>query len=158
MAAPGVSSALLVVRRPSNAKFQRGKNRRINEVQPVRPGKAKLQALTKQANQHSKEDWENAFNAISDWVAITDLKGRILRTNTIAEKFTGVALSEIVGQSCCKLVHGSQKPIPGCPCKRCSTLVSARPQNFKCRAATAGCWSPLTRWWIRRESLSVQCT
>jgi len=95
-----------------------GKDKHIQQVHPVRPGKAKLQALTKQANHRSKEDWENTFNAISDWVAITDLKGRILRTNTTAEKFTGVAMSEIVGQSCCKLVHGSEKPIPGCPLQK----------------------------------------
>jgi PAS domain S-box-containing protein len=95
-----------------------GKDAQIQQVHPVRPGKAKLQALTKQANQRSKEDWEKTFNAISDWVAITDLKGRILRTNTAAEKFTGVPMSEIVGQSCCKLVHGSEKPIPCCPLQK----------------------------------------
>lgn len=95
-----------------------GKDTQSQQVHWVRPGKAKLQALTKQANQRSKEDWENTFNAISDWVAITDLKGRILRTNTAAEKFTGVPMSEIVGQSCCKLIHGSEKPIPCCPLQK----------------------------------------
>jgi PAS domain S-box-containing protein len=119
-----------------------GKNRRINEVQPVRPGKAKLQPVTTQANQRSKEDWENTFNAISDWVAITDLKGRILRTNTIAEKFTGVALSEIVGQSCCKLVHVSDGPIPGCPLLR--MLDSGRRESIEVQVPGSERWLMVT--------------
>jgi len=119
-----------------------GKNRRINEVHAVRPGKAKLQALTKQANQRSKEDWENTFNAISDWVAITDLQGRILRTNTIAEKFTGVAPSEIVGQSCCRLVHGSEKPIPGCPLQK--MLHTRRRESAELQVAGSNRWLLVT--------------
>jgi PAS domain S-box-containing protein len=91
-----------------------GKKRTIQQIPARRSRKVEVEDIP----QRSKEDWENAFNAISDWVAITDLKGRILRTNTIAEKFTGVAMSEIVGQSCCKLFHGSEKPILGCPLQK----------------------------------------
>ncbi|MBW8041649.1 MAG: PAS domain S-box protein [Planctomycetes bacterium] len=67
------------------------------------------------AVRRSKQQWENTFNAMSDWVVLTDLNGRILRTNRTGEDFTGISLTEIVGQSCCKLVHGSDEHIPGCP-------------------------------------------
>ncbi|MEE9369908.1 MAG: ATP-binding protein, partial [Sedimentisphaerales bacterium] len=68
-----------------------------------------------EALQRSRKDWEETFNAISEWVVLVDLKGRILRTNRAGEEFTGKPLAEIVGQSCCKLVHGSEKHIPDCP-------------------------------------------
>ncbi len=66
----------------------------------------------------SKKNWENTFDSMSDWVFMIDLKGRVLRTNRAGEDFTGIPLTEIVGQLCCKLVHDSEKPIPGCPLKK----------------------------------------
>ncbi len=76
------------------------------------------QTMIAEALERSKKEWVNTFNAISDWVCMVDLKGRILRTNRIGEEFTGVPLDEIIDQSCCKLVHGSEKQIPGCPLKK----------------------------------------
>jgi len=73
------------------------------------------QTMIAEVLQRGKEDWEKTFNAISDWVVMTDLTGRILRTNRAGEDFTGIPVAEIVGQSCCKLVHGCEKHIPGCP-------------------------------------------
>ncbi len=73
------------------------------------------QTAIAKALERSKKDWAKTFNAMSDWVALIDLKGRILRTNRAGENFTGRTLDEIIGQSCCRLVHGSEKHIPGCP-------------------------------------------
>jgi PAS domain S-box-containing protein len=52
---------------------------------------------------------------MSDWVVLMDVKGRILRTNDIGEEFVGVPVAEMAGQTCCKLVHGSDTPLPNCP-------------------------------------------
>jgi len=49
---------------------------------------------------------------------VTDLEARIVQSNQAGEKFTGVPLAEIVGQTCCKLVHGTDAPIPGCPLQK----------------------------------------
>jgi len=93
------------------------------------------QTMIAEVLQRGKEEWEKTFNAISDWVAMTDLKGRILRTNRAGEDFTGIPVAEIVGQSCCKLVHGSEKPIPGCPLLKmlatgqCATAELQVPQS-----------------------------
>jgi len=73
------------------------------------------QTAIAQALERSKKEWVETFNAMSDWVVLIDLKGRILRTNRAGENFLGKTLDEIIGQSCCKLVHGSDKYIPGCP-------------------------------------------
>jgi PAS domain S-box-containing protein len=89
--------------------------------------KTKLERVRRDSTEHKKaedvlrrshKEWEDTFNAISDWVAVTDLKARILRTNRIGEDFTGIPLPEIVGQSCCKLIHGSDKHIAGCPLQK----------------------------------------
>jgi len=63
----------------------------------------------------SKKEWEKTFNTISDWVVLMDVKGRILRTNDIGGEFVGVPVAEMAGQTCCKLVHGSDAPLPNCP-------------------------------------------
>ncbi len=67
------------------------------------------------AVQTSKKEWENTFNAMSDWISLLDLEARILHTNLAGEKFTGISPAEMVGPTCCKLAHGSEKPLPGCP-------------------------------------------
>jgi len=67
---------------------------------------------------HGKREWEDTFDAMSDWVSVTDLEARIVQSNQAGEKFTGVPLAEIVGQTCCKLVHGTDAPIPGCPLQK----------------------------------------
>ncbi len=67
------------------------------------------------ALRRSKREWENTFDAITDWISLLDLEARILRTNLVGEKFTVVPPAQMVGQVCCKLVHGSEKPLPGCP-------------------------------------------
>jgi PAS domain S-box-containing protein len=72
-----------------------------------------------EALQRSKTEWESTFDAMSDWVGLIDLQTyRILRTNRVGEEFVGVPLAEIVGQVCCKLVHASERPVPGCPTQK----------------------------------------
>ena len=68
--------------------------------------------------QWSKREWEETFNAISDWVCLVDLDSRILKTNVAGEKFVSVPTEQAYGQTCCKLLHGSDKPIAGCPIQR----------------------------------------
>jgi two-component system cell cycle sensor histidine kinase/response regulator CckA len=70
------------------------------------------------ALQGNKREWEKTFNAISDWVCLVDLDSRILKTNVAGEKFVSVPMDQIFGQTCCKLLHGSDKPIAGCPTQR----------------------------------------
>ncbi len=71
-----------------------------------------------EALQRSKREWESTFDAMSDWVSLLDLEARILRTNRVGEELVGVPLTEMVGQISCKLVHDTEKPIPGCPLQK----------------------------------------
>ncbi len=73
---------------------------------------------TERVLQRSKREWETTFDAMSDWVSLLDLEARILRSNRVGEEVVGMPLTEVVGQTCCKLVHGSERPIPGCPLQK----------------------------------------
>ncbi len=65
-----------------------------------------------------KAEWESIFDAISDWVSLIDLDRKVLRSNLAGERFLGLPMSEISGQSCCALIHGSQDTINDCPFKK----------------------------------------
>ena len=41
--------------------------------------------------QFSEHWWEDTFNAISDWIVLTDIEGRIIQTNQSGEKYTKIA-------------------------------------------------------------------
>ena len=66
----------------------------------------------------SKKEWLSTFDAISDWVSLIDLKIRILRSNRAGENFVNLPTEERIGRTCCKLVHGTEEPIPGCPMQK----------------------------------------
>ena len=68
--------------------------------------------------QQSEKEWEMTFNAISDWICLVDGERKILRSNIAGEKICGVPVGDITGQTCCKLLHGTNTPINGCPVER----------------------------------------
>ncbi len=67
---------------------------------------------------HSKKEWEQTFDAISDWVCLVDLDGRILRTNAAAERFIGLTPREAAGRQCCPMLFGSPGPAEDCPLRK----------------------------------------
>ncbi len=107
-----------------------GKSRKnskgIGEVGSKRSGKKRFERVERVFADEKREEagtaarggLEKAFDAISDWVCLVDTKSHILRSNSAGERFTGLGTEEMVGQLCCKLVHGSDKPIAGCPLKK----------------------------------------
>jgi PAS domain-containing protein len=71
----------------------------IVELHPTKPDITEHKKA-EEAVRRSKQQWENTFNAMSDWVILIDLGGRIVRTNRAGENFTGKPLAEITGKSC----------------------------------------------------------
>jgi len=106
----------------------RDKNvRNTREFREQHTRKPKLESINSKIPKIQKEEilsleedniWENSFNAVSDWIVLSDLERRIIRTNKAGEKFTGLSCAEMTGKSCCKLIHNSKKQIPGCPMKQ----------------------------------------
>ena len=63
-------------------------------------------------------EWQSTFDAISDPVCIIDLNRIILRCNSAMATYVGRSVDHCVGRTCCELVHGSKKTMPGCPLDR----------------------------------------
>jgi PAS domain S-box-containing protein len=75
-----------------------------------------------EALERAYKEWEEALNALSEWISLVDLDCNVLRTNPMAEAFTGMPWADTVGRNCCELVHGSKKPRADCPLlKMCQT-------------------------------------
>jgi PAS domain S-box-containing protein len=73
-------------------------------------------------------DWENTFDSITDAIAIIDADHRIVRANRSLAALSGMSGDSLVGRHCYEIIHGTDKPTPGCP--HICTLT-------ECRQATA---------------------
>lgn len=61
-------------------------------------------------------EWQKTFNAISDAVCIIDKNGgKILQCNNAMIRLLKTPYNEIIGRSCCELLHGSSEPVEKCP-------------------------------------------
>jgi len=60
--------------------------------------------------------WQTTFDAINDSVFILDVEHKILQCNKATlEFFKKSSIQEVVGHSCCELVHGKTEPVEWCP-------------------------------------------
>jgi len=66
----------------------------------------------------SLAQWKTTFDAINDAVCLLDMNGKILRCNKAMECLLKKSSKEIIGCTCWKLVHGTDKPVKGCPIVR----------------------------------------
>lgn len=65
-----------------------------------------------------RKEWEKTFDAIDDWICITDLESTILRSNRAVEKYFDLPVKESIGLKCCMVAHDSQVYVDGCPFPR----------------------------------------
>ena len=64
-------------------------------------------------------EWQDTFNAISDGVCIIDgAGGTVVQCNRAMTRLLNRPYAEIVGGSCCELLHGSAQPVENCPLTR----------------------------------------
>ncbi|MBE9547618.1 MAG: PAS domain S-box protein [Proteobacteria bacterium] len=66
----------------------------------------------------SSAQWRTTFDAINDAVCLLDMNGKILQCNKAMESFLKKSSEEIIGSTCWELVHGTDKPVKGCPIVR----------------------------------------
>ena len=59
-----------------------------------------------------------AFDATGDAIFILDSNHRIAACNRTAREFFRLPSRDIVGKYCWEVVHGTDGPIPGCPCEK----------------------------------------
>jgi two-component system, cell cycle sensor histidine kinase and response regulator CckA len=63
----------------------------------------------------SLEQWQTTFDAINDGVCLLNMNGKILQCNKAMESFLKKFSEKIIGGTCWELVHGTNKPVKGCP-------------------------------------------
>jgi len=85
-----------------------------------------------------KTEWEEIFNAISDWVTLLDTDRTVLRTNMAGERFLNLSMSEMKGKSCCMLVHGSSKTVENCPFLK--ALKTGKREQMQIKLKDEGTW------------------
>ncbi len=78
-----------------------------------------IRVKTKRQRNALAREWHETFNAITDGVCIIDKNsGKILQCNKAMTQFLDKSYDEIVGRSCCELLHGSSEPVKKCPLMR----------------------------------------
>ena len=78
---------------------------------------------------HAAREWRATFDAMHDGVALIDTDRRITRCNTALKSLIGKSWEQIIGQTCCGLLHGSEEPREGCPVQR--TLQTRTRQSYQ---------------------------
>ncbi len=77
-------------------------------------------------------EWQETFNAITDGVCIIDKNGgKILQCNSAMTRFLKRPYSEIIGRSCCELLHGSSEPVKRCPLVRMYETRRSQTKDFQ---------------------------
>jgi len=61
------------------------------------------------------KEWERTFDSISDLVFILDKNNVILKVNKACAEALKLNSQDIIGRKCYELLHGLNKPFPGCP-------------------------------------------
>ncbi len=99
-------------------------NKSADYVQQPRPHAPKLERIPHRNAQHQRIDeeldrawseWETTFDAIQDSIMLLDGEFNIIQANAATSRLLGRPLDEIVGNKCCRLVHGTDAPPEGCP-------------------------------------------
>ncbi|MBN1803917.1 MAG: PAS domain-containing protein [Sedimentisphaerales bacterium] len=76
--------------------------------------------------------WQKTFNAITDGVCIIDkADDKILQCNTAMTRFLNRPYNEIIGRSCCELLHNSPEPVKRCPLVRMYESHRSETKDFQ---------------------------
>ncbi|MCF8047101.1 MAG: response regulator [Desulfarculaceae bacterium] len=59
-------------------------------------------------------EWRQCFDALEELVVVIDRNYRVQRCNKAMSKYLGLDFSQIVGQPCHRLLHGSESPLDLC--------------------------------------------
>jgi len=76
-------------------------------------------------------DLEAAFDATGDAIFILDSNHRITACNETAREFFRLPSQDIVGKYCWEVVHGTDGPIPGCPCEKSRQTASRETMDLQ---------------------------
>jgi two-component system, cell cycle sensor histidine kinase and response regulator CckA len=81
--------------------------------------------------QRAAREWKGTFDAIGDAVCVLDSEGKIERCNRALLDLAKMSFQEVIGRSCCELLHGVPIPIEGCPFVRMKETLHRETQVFE---------------------------
>jgi signal transduction histidine kinase len=67
---------------------------------------------------NAAQEWRTTFDCISDVLCLIDTERKIIRCNKAMTNLLKKSFTDIIGRSCCQLVHGTSEPFEGCPFER----------------------------------------
>jgi PAS domain S-box-containing protein len=78
---------------------------------------AKVEACSKSKNslKNAIREYQSIFDAENDLVMVLDTRFKIKKANLATSRFLQKPLNEIVGETCCELIHGINNPPRECP-------------------------------------------
>ncbi len=97
--------------RTENLASTKGSHKSVRKVSAA----SKRENNTEDSRRDAK-DWQQTFDAIPHFVALVSPDLKVIRLNRAGCESLGKRLEEVIGLSCCEVVHGSDVPIEGCPC------------------------------------------
>ncbi|MFH1381712.1 MAG: PAS domain S-box protein [Chloroflexota bacterium] len=71
------------------------------------------------------EEWRITFDSITDLVSIHSQGFKLVRVNKTFADILKVRPKELIGKTCCQVVHGTDQPISNCP--HLKTLATGKP-------------------------------
>lgn len=104
-------------------------------IEPVREGIMVLSIEVtgrRQAENRLRQaakEWRRTFDSITDGVSILDSHARLLKVNRAFADIFKKKPQELIGKTCCELVHGTAVPVPGCPHQ--VTLQTGKPAQLE---------------------------
>ncbi len=63
-------------------------------------------------------EWERTFDATRDSIMILDSEFKIVQANLATSRVLGKPIEQIVGETCWRVVHGTEKPPEECPLRQ----------------------------------------
>lgn len=77
----------------------------------------------------SCEEWQNTFDAISDYIIVLDNNNNILKANRSFLEFICLGKEDVINKKCYEIMHKTEKPWVDCPFEK--TKIDGKPHSFE---------------------------
>ena len=86
---------------------------------------------TEEKIEHAAKEWRMTFDSATNMISIHDKDFRLTRVNMAFANAFHMQPKELIGRPCYQVVHGTDRPVEGCPCvKTLATKLPATAEFF----------------------------
>jgi PAS domain S-box-containing protein len=80
---------------------------------------------TEEKIEHAAKEWRMTFDSTTNMISIHDKDFKLTRVNMAFAEAFHMQPKELIGRTCYQVVHGTDRPVAGCPCAK--TLATKQP-------------------------------